>query len=79
MSRDKKKLAAAVGGSEVSAVFQQVVAQVRSQIPEQDMTVDIELYFRSLTVKSGGIPIFAPKKKQSTLEIRLATSVRKEE
>jgi hypothetical protein len=66
-----------VGSLPVGTIFGSVVQDIQKVITEDAMAVDLELYFRSLTISKGGIPIFAPHKTEQAIEIRLATRVRK--
>ncbi len=61
----------------VGAVFARVVEDIRGQLTDDDMVVDMELSFKNVVAQKGGIPIIAPKTSQSGMEIRLATRVRK--
>lgn len=73
---DESKEPATIEGSEIAAVFDSIVNDVKARISDDSTVVDVEISFHRLVVKKG-IPIFAPKAKQSSLEIRLATRVRR--
>jgi len=66
-----------LGQDNIGQVFARVVGDIRRQIGDDDTVVDLELNFKSLVAKKGGIPIVAPKKSESAMEIRLATRIRK--
>ena len=74
---DDPKHPARIDGSPVAVVFSRIIRDVECSITDESMAVDLEVHFRSLQIRKSGIPIFAPKVKESTMEIRLATRVRK--
>ena len=70
-----KPRAATVPGVEISPLFHKLVKQIRRSVDDASMVVDLELTFRSVTIKNG-VPIFSPKKSEKSMEIKLATRVR---
>ena len=62
----------------IGLVFSRVVRDIQSQITQDDMVVDVELNFKNLVAKKGGFLGIASKKTESTIEIKLATRIRKD-
>lgn len=65
----------------VQDVFATVVNGVRERLPDNETTVDIECTFKHISIdKEGGIlALFNGDQKQTSMEIRLATRIRKSE
>ena len=60
----------------IADIFQHLVSSVREKIDGDDMTVDLDLHFRSISIEKKGI-FFRSSQKESSAEIRLVTRIRK--
>jgi hypothetical protein len=60
----------------IAVIFEHLVLSVREKIERDDMTVDLDLYFRSISIERKGI-FFRSSQKESSAEVRLVTRIRK--
>jgi hypothetical protein len=65
----------------VQDVFSAIVVGLRERLPDSETVVDVECTFKHISIdKEGGIlALFNGDQKQTSMEIRLATRVRKSE
>ncbi len=62
----------------VAVIFEHLISSVQDNIKTDDMTVDLELHFRSISIERKGI-FFRSNQKESSAEIRLVTRIRRRE
>jgi hypothetical protein len=60
----------------IAEIFSNLVSSVREKIDSDDMTVDLDLQCRSISIEKNGI-FFRSRQKESSAEVRLVTRIRR--
>lgn len=78
---NRTKPPATVESPSIESIFARVVSDVRKQISDDQTVVDVECAFKRVTIEKSGLilAMFNGDQAESSMEIRLATRVRRTE